>query len=165
VSENTSKKISEIRGLIVEDAGLISRVIAAVLKNIGVVTVAAVPFDFIVCDWSMPNMDGLQFLKWFRARQAKTPFVMLTAKTGPQEFHQAKIQGVDYFLMKPLSHEDLQLRLKGVIDTLAGQGVREFSSPASIAWASRFDYDLGKSFNNNHYFPGGFVERTAFSCS
>jgi len=80
---------------------------------------AATPFDLVICDWSMPNMDGMEFLQWFRATHPKTPFVMLTAKTGALEFNKAKQAGADYFLMKPLLPDDLKLRLKGIIDTLA----------------------------------------------
>ena len=44
---------------------------------------------------------------------------MLTAKTGALEFNKAKQAGANYFLMKPLLPDDLKLRLKGIIDTLA----------------------------------------------
>ena len=123
------------RVLIVEDDAPIANMIKAVLGQIGIVHVtisgdgrqavkmvalAAKPFDLVVCDWSMPNMNGLEFLEWFRKQHPDTPFVMLTAKTGALEFNQAKRSGADYFLMKPLLPEDLMIRLKGIVDTLAG---------------------------------------------
>lgn len=128
-------QVTELKALIVEDDAPIATMIKAVLGQIGItkvtisgdgkqavkmVQVAATPYDLVICDWSMPNMDGMEFLEWFRERHPKTPFVMLTAKTGALEFNQAKRKGADYFLMKPLLPEDLLLRLKGIVDTLKG---------------------------------------------
>ena len=126
--------MTDLKALIVEDDTPIAHMIKAVLSQIGLtkaticgdgeqgvkmVELAATPFDLVICDWSMPNMDGMEFLQWFRAKHPKTPFVMLTAKTGALEFNKAKQAGANYFLMKPLLPDDLKLRLKGIIDTLA----------------------------------------------
>lgn len=128
-----NNKVSDLRALIVEDNDVEARLIEASLNVIGVTDVMTAndgakalaliessqqAFSFVVCDWMMPNMDGLEFLERFRKIQPETPFVMLTAKTEAKDFHKAKGLGANYFLMKPLTPDDLRIRLKGVVDAL-----------------------------------------------
>ncbi len=126
-----SNAINELRALVVEDDLQIARLIEVTLSQLGISDITVVndgaqalarvetgpqPFSFVVCDWMMPNMDGLEFLEQFRKTHPDTPFVMLTAKTEASDFYKAKNLGADYFLMKPLAPDDMQMRLKAVID-------------------------------------------------
>lgn len=122
--------LADLRALVVDDEDIAARMIEAVLRRLGIgdvtrvadglkaleqVETTARPFTLVICDWMMPNLDGLEFLKRFRRIDRKTPFVMLTAKTDTKDFHIAKSLGANYFLMKPLNPEDLRIRLDGVI--------------------------------------------------
>ena len=124
---------NELRALVVDDDLQIARLIEITLSQLGISDITVVndgvqalaqveavqqPFSFIVCDWMMPNMDGIEFLERFRKIHPDTPFVMLTAKTEASDFYKAKQLGANYFLMKPLAPDDLQLRLQGVIDVV-----------------------------------------------
>ena len=130
----TTRKYPNLRVLVVDDDALTSQLVKAVLENLGVSTVdhaadgakamsmvkaAPEPYGLIICDWMMPVMTGLEFLEKFRAADKTTPFVMLTAKTETQEFNKAKSMGADYFLMKPLDVDGLQLRLGTIVSKAA----------------------------------------------
>jgi len=127
---------SGLRALIVEDDSQIARLIEATLSQLGISVItmatdgvqavkrldsAKQDFSFVVCDWMMPNMDGLEFLELFRKRHPDIPFVMLTAKTSAVDFNNAKRLGANYFLMKPLTPDNMRTRLQAAIDvTCAG---------------------------------------------
>lgn len=61
-------------------------------------------YDLILVDWRMPEVDGIECVKGFRAMKGseKVPIIMMTAFGGNQEVLLAKEAGVDYFLTKPL---------------------------------------------------------------
>ena len=61
------------------------------------------PVDFIICDWNMPNMTGLEFLKWVRHhdRFAEMPFLMVTAEMANEVVAEAVEEGVDDYMVKP----------------------------------------------------------------
>lgn len=63
--------------------------------------------DTVVCDFYLPDIDGLQVLRQIRAAGAHTPtFIMVTAGCGGEESERAVQREVDFFLRKPvdLSH-------------------------------------------------------------
>ncbi len=61
--------------------------------------------DLIFCDIMMPQMDGFEFLKWFRLSPngGNTPFVFLSAKAEQQDKDNAISLGANDFLLKPFS--------------------------------------------------------------
>ena len=86
-----------LKFLVVDDFSTMRRIVRNLLKELGFVNVdeaedGAVAlrklqdgnFDFIVSDWNMPNMDGLQLLQAIRSTPslAHLPVLMITASTG-----------------------------------------------------------------------------------
>jgi two-component system chemotaxis response regulator CheY len=63
------------------------------------------PFDFVVSDWNMPGMTGLDLLKNIRSHEAmkKTPFLMVTAEAEQSNVVIAVKAGVNNFVVKPFS--------------------------------------------------------------
>jgi two-component system chemotaxis response regulator CheY len=61
--------------------------------------------DFIICDWNMPNMTGLDLLKEVRkdASLSRTPFLMLTAEAYQDSVIAAVEAGVDNYIVKPFT--------------------------------------------------------------
>lgn len=61
--------------------------------------------SLIICDWMMPVMDGVEFLKRVRGdeRFCHVPFVMLTAKTDNMSKIETMKSGADFYLEKPFS--------------------------------------------------------------
>jgi two-component system chemotaxis response regulator CheY len=63
------------------------------------------PYDFIVSDWNMPGMTGLELLKNIRAdeRFKSLPFLMITAEAEQANVVIAVKAGVSNFIVKPFS--------------------------------------------------------------
>jgi DNA-binding response OmpR family regulator len=71
--------------------------------------------DAIVLDRMMGGMDGLTFLQKLRAQGNKTPVIMLTAMTGPENTIDGLIGGANDYLAKPFQMRELVLRLHNII--------------------------------------------------
>ena len=73
----------------------------------------AAPFDFIVSDWNMPNMMGLDLLKAVRAdEQLKDiPFLMITAESQKENVVQAVQAGVSNYVVKPFNQDVVETKL------------------------------------------------------
>jgi two-component system chemotaxis response regulator CheY len=71
------------------------------------------PYDFIVSDWNMPVMTGLDLLKNIRADDTlkETPFLMVTAEAEQQNVVIAVKAGVSNFIVKPFSIETLKEKM------------------------------------------------------
>ncbi len=67
------------------------------------------PLGMIVCDLSMPRMDGLSFLRWLRQhpRYKFTPLLLLTTETRQTVKDAARAQGAQGFLAKPCTPTQL----------------------------------------------------------
>lgn len=73
--------------------------------------------DFIISDWNMPNMTGLELLKAVRADKDLTglPFLMVTAE-GLQENVVAAVKaGVSNYIVKPFTAEVLNEKIEKII--------------------------------------------------
>lgn len=72
------------------------------------------PVRVVVSDWMMPEMDGLALCERVRDRASTeyTYFILLTAKTGKENYQLAMQTGVDDFLSKPLDRDELVNRLR-----------------------------------------------------
>ena len=71
--------------------------------------------DAIVLDRMMGGMDGLTFLQKLRAQGNKTPVIMLTAMTGPENTIDGLAGGANDYLAKPFQMRELVLRLNNII--------------------------------------------------
>lgn len=78
-------------------------------------TVDAFAPDLILCDWNMPVMDGLTFVKAYRAQGKKTPIIMVTSEAEKSRVVEAIKAGVNNYLVKPFTPEHLSQK---VTDTM-----------------------------------------------
>lgn len=71
------------------------------------------PFDFVVSDWNMPNMTGIDFLKNIRTSEVfkKLPFLMVTAESEQANVIIAVKAGVSNFVVKPFSIQVLKEKI------------------------------------------------------
>lgn len=90
--------------------------------------------DLVLCDITMPKLDGYGLLTAIRAEHpdlAATPFVFLTAMSEPQEVIEGKLQGADDYLVKPVDYDlllaTISARLRQV-DRIRGQHDTEIDS-------------------------------------
>lgn len=97
------------------------RVLEASSGEEGLQISAAEPVDFIISDWMMPGMTGLEFCTGFRRlkRDRYGYFIVLTSKSETQEVVHGLEMGADDFLVKPVNATELKARL------LAGQRILE----------------------------------------
>lgn len=79
-------------------------------------SVSPEPIDFIVSDWNMPNMHGIDFLKKCRAQEQfkKTPFIFITVESEPAQILEAGSAGVTEYLVKPYSSDVLRTKIENV---------------------------------------------------
>jgi two-component system chemotaxis response regulator CheY len=121
-----------LRFLVVDDFSTMRRIVKNLLNDLGYANVAeaddgqsALPmlksggFDFLVTDWNMPGMPGLDLLKAVRAdpQLAKMPVLMLTAEAKREQIIEAAQAGVNGYVIKPFTANTL----KEKIDKILGQ--------------------------------------------
>ena len=73
--------------------------------------------DFVIADWNMPNMTGLELLKAVRsdADLAKTPFLMVTAEALQENVIAAVKAGVSNYIVKPFTAETLNEKIVKIL--------------------------------------------------
>ncbi len=80
-------------------------------------------YDLIILDLMLPQMDGLTFVKRLRARQDRTPTLILTARAGKASTVELLNAGADDYLSKPFDLGELLARVKALIRR--GKGVAD----------------------------------------
>ncbi|MGR3311277.1 MAG: response regulator [Candidatus Brocadiales bacterium] len=65
----------------------------------------------ILCDWNMPNMNGMEFVKALRSSGKKTPIVMITTEGSETRIEEAKNGGANGYLTKPFTTDQLLRKL------------------------------------------------------
>ena len=75
-----------------------------------------VPVEFIISDWSMPNMTGLELLKKCSETLEFTnvPFILVTAEGSQQQIIQAAKVGVSDYILKPFTFDKIKEKLERV---------------------------------------------------
>jgi DNA-binding response OmpR family regulator len=72
------------------------------------------PFDAIVLDVMLPEMDGFSVARKLRAARNQTPILMLTARDATHDVIEGLNIGADDYLVKPFSFDVLLARLRAV---------------------------------------------------
>ncbi|MGH8148569.1 MAG: chemotaxis response regulator CheY [Steroidobacteraceae bacterium] len=120
--------------LVVDDFSTMRRIIKNLLHDLGYRNVveaddgnSALPIlkaggiDFLITDWNMPGMPGLDLLKAVRAdaELAKLPVLMLTAEAKREQIIEAAQAGVSGYVIKPFTAETLKEKLEKILGPLA----------------------------------------------
>lgn len=76
--------------------------------------------EFIVSDWNMPNMTGLEFLKTVRAdpKFKALPFLMVTAEAEKENIIEAVKSGVSNYVVKPFTGATLKEKMAKIFQNL-----------------------------------------------
>ncbi|HLJ76839.1 MAG TPA: chemotaxis response regulator CheY [Acidobacteriaceae bacterium] len=116
--------------LVVDDFSTMRRIIKNLLHDLGYPNVSeaddgktALPmlqqggFDFLISDWNMPGMSGLDLIKAVRsdAKLAKMPVLMLTAEAKREQIIEAAQAGVNGYVIKPFTAETLKEKLDKIL--------------------------------------------------
>lgn len=75
--------------------------------------------ELILLDWNMPNMDGIEFITKFRELGHLTPVIMVTTEAEKSRVIQAIKAGVNNYLMKPFTPEQLKERVEQTLKAAA----------------------------------------------
>ncbi len=75
------------------------------------------PLEFIISDWNMPNMKGIDLLKEVRKDAAlkELPFLMVTAEADQEQMQEALDAGADAYAFKPFTPKELKDKLMTVL--------------------------------------------------
>lgn len=124
---------NKMRFLVVDDFATMRRIVRNLLKDLGFTNVdeaedgaAALnklkseKFDFVVSDWNMPNMTGIELLKSIRADGAlKTlPVLMVTAEAKKENIIEAAQSGANGYIVKPFTAATLDEKLNKIFKTM-----------------------------------------------
>jgi two-component system chemotaxis response regulator CheY len=73
-----------------------------------------VPYQFIISDWNMPGMTGLDLLKHVREKEEfkQLPFLMVTAEAEQANVVVAVKAGVSNYIIKPFNPDTLRLKIE-----------------------------------------------------
>lgn len=71
--------------------------------------------DLVVADMMMPVMDGFEMVECMRAEGREIPVIIATAKEGIDSKRAGFNSGADDYMVKPIDHEELVLRIKALL--------------------------------------------------
>jgi two-component system, chemotaxis family, chemotaxis protein CheY len=97
------KVIAGIEGSETDEAGDGVEALAAIEKN--------GPFDLMLLDWNMPNMDGLTLLKTVRGKKIAMPVIMVTTEAEKPRIIEAIKTGANNYLVKPFTPDALRSKI------------------------------------------------------
>ena len=115
--------------LIVDDFATMRKIVRNILKQIGFTNIVEADdganalemikddkIDFVVTDWNMPNMTGLELLQNIRATEKakNVPVLMVTAEGLANNVVDAVKAGVDNYIVKPFTAETVQLKIEQI---------------------------------------------------
>ncbi len=118
-----------MRVLVVDDFSTMRRIVKNTLRQIGFTNIeeaedgqkaydrlSTEKFDFVVSDWNMPNMTGIDLLRKVRATpQIKDiPFLMVTAEAKQENIVEAIKAGVSNYIVKPFTVATLDEKIKKI---------------------------------------------------
>jgi two-component system copper resistance phosphate regulon response regulator CusR len=72
-------------------------------------------FAVVVLDWMLPGRDGIEILRALRARGAKTPVLLLTARDAVEDRVLGLESGADDYLVKPFAFAELVARIRSLL--------------------------------------------------
>ena len=117
--------------LVVDDFSTMRRIIKNILRQIGFENVVeaddgtsalevlrAQKVDFIISDWNMPQISGLELLKTVRASQdwKDLPFLMVTAEGQKEHVIEAVKHRVNNYIIKPFTPEVLTEKIQKIFE-------------------------------------------------
>jgi two-component system, chemotaxis family, chemotaxis protein CheY len=120
--------------LIVDDFSTMRRIIKGLLHELGFNNVAeaddgstALPqlqtgqFDFLITDWNMPGMPGLDLVKAVRAdpKLAPLPVLMVTAEAKREQIVMAAQAGINGYIVKPFTANTLKEKIDKIFERAA----------------------------------------------
>ncbi len=117
--------------LVVDDFSTMRRIVKNILRQIGFTNIVEADdgttawdtlnkskIDFIVSDWNMPQMTGIELLRKVRASEefADLPFLMVTAEAQQENIIEAVQAKVSNYIVKPFTAETLGQKIDKIFN-------------------------------------------------
>ncbi len=124
---------ANIKFLVVDDFSTMRRIVRNLLKELGFNNVQEAEdgidalqklsdgnFDFVVSDWNMPNMTGIELLRKVRSDPAlkHLPVLMVTAEAKRENIIEAAQAGASGYIVKPFTAATLDEKLKKIFQNM-----------------------------------------------
>ena len=126
----------KLRILVVDDFSTMRRIVRNLLKELGFTNVdeaedgqvalhklRSQPYEFVVSDWNMPNMTGIELLRAVRAdtQLRHLPFLMITAEAKRENIIEAAQAGASGYIVKPFTAATLEEKLAKIFQSTSRQ--------------------------------------------
>ncbi|KMY68967.1 histidine kinase [Desulfocarbo indianensis] len=120
---------TKMKVLVVDDFSTMRRIVKNILRQLGFDNIVEADdgetavgkleserIDFIISDWNMPKMSGLELLKWVRNHDEfkDLPFLMVTAEAQKENVLEAVKAKVSNYIVKPFTAETLSEKIEKI---------------------------------------------------
>ena len=120
---------TKMKILVVDDFSTMRRIVKNILRQLGfdniieaedgevaVRKLESERVDFVISDWNMPKMSGLDLLKWVRSHDEfkDMPFLMVTAEAQKENVLEAVKAKVSNYIVKPFTAETLSEKIEKI---------------------------------------------------
>ena len=122
--------LSNYTVLVADDFSTMRRIVSNLLREAGVTQISeaedgrealrkleAGHFNFVVSDWNMPNMTGLELLQSVRSNPSlkHLPFLLITAEARKENIIDAAQAGADGYIVKPFTAATLNDKIAAIL--------------------------------------------------
>jgi two-component system chemotaxis response regulator CheY len=122
--------MATVKFLVVDDSLTMRRIVINTLKTIGYADVVEAGdgkdamakllsegADFLITDWNMPEMNGLELTKWVRsnAQFAAMPILMVTTRGNKEDVIDAMKMRVNNYIVKPFTAQGLKEKIDAIL--------------------------------------------------
>ncbi len=123
----------DMKILVVDDFSTMRRIIKNLLRDLGFNNTSeaddgstALPmlksggFDFLISDWNMPGMEGIDLLKAVRADEniSGMPVLLVTAESKKEQIVEAAQAGVNGYIVKPFNAATLKEKIQKIFERI-----------------------------------------------
>ena len=120
---------TKMKVLVVDDFSTMRRIVKNILRQLGFENIVEADdgetavrkleterIDFVISDWNMPKMSGLELLKWVRSHEEfkDLPFLMVTAEAQKENVLEAVKAKVSNYIVKPFTAETLSEKIEKI---------------------------------------------------
>ncbi len=122
--------------LVVDDFATMRRIVRNLLRQLGFENIEEaedgnqafsklkeIECNFIISDWNMPNMTGIELLQNVRSdlELKSLPFLMITAESEKEKVIEAIKSGVNNYIIKPFTAEIIKEKMEKIFERMAGK--------------------------------------------
>jgi DNA-binding response OmpR family regulator len=103
--------------------------------SVAIDTIDENEFELYIIDINIPNIDGLEIVKYIRQKDTTTPIIIITASMELDNFKTAYNNGCDEYIKKPFYLEELGIRINKLFD-------KKVDSNSLVQISDTISYDM-----------------------